>query len=80
MLQNVGTHLSKTWGTGLLAEPDMFGFMVLVRLPDDIIPVDKPDSTEKLEKPSFTDKHAEKLQDTLHYSFKVEVHVAYNNM
>lgn len=71
---HVGALLSNSWGTGLLADPEMFGFMVVVRLPDGILPVDKSESTEMSEKPSFTDKHAEKMQDILHYDFKVEVY------
>ena len=75
LLYHIGALLSKTWGTGLLADPDMFGFMVVVRLPDGVLPVDKSDSqsAEVPEKPSFTDEHAAKMQDILHYDFKVEV-------
>ena len=70
---HIGALLSKSWATGLLADHEMFGFMVVVRLPDGVLPVDKSESTEVSEKPSFTDKHAEKIQDILHYDFKVEV-------
>ena len=67
---HVGSLLSKTWNTGLLADPSMFGFMVLVRLPDDVLPVEKAKESEKS---LLTDQHAEKLQDILHCDFKVEV-------
>jgi hypothetical protein len=72
---HVGALLSTTWGTGLLADPDMFGFMVMVRLPDGVLPVKKSDSqsSQVPEKPSLTDDHAAKMQDILHYDFKVEV-------
>ena len=51
----------------------MFGFMVMVRLPNDILLVDGSNNPEHPEKPSFTDTHAGNLQDILHYDFKVEV-------
>ena len=69
----IGTLLSKSWGTGLLADPNLFGFMVVVQLPGGLLSVDKRDNVLESEKTSFTDKHAEKLQDILHYDFKVEV-------
>ena len=72
----IGALLSNAWGTGLLADPDMFGFMVMVRLPDGVLPLDKSDN-QNAEKLSFTDDHAAKLQDILHYDFKVEVCSAY---
>lgn len=60
----------------MLADPDMFGFMVMVRLPDGVLPLDKSDN-QNAEKLLFTDDHAAKLQDILHYDFKVEVCSAY---
>ena len=71
----VGALLSNSWGTALLADPDMFGFMVIVRLPDGVLPVNKSDSqrSQVSEKPSLTVNHAAKMQDILHYDFKVEV-------
>ena len=68
----IGSLLSKSWNTDLLADPSMFGCMVLVRVPDDVLPMPS-EKGNMSEKPSLTDKHAEKLQDTLHYHFKVEV-------
>ena len=68
----VGAYLCKAWGSSLLADPSMFGFMVVVQVPNDVLPSDSAAVQE--EKPSYTDKHAEILQDILHYDFKVEVH------
>ena len=50
----------------------MFGFMVMVRLPGDVLSMDTSDSLSA-EKHSYTDGDAEKMQDILHYDFKVEV-------
>ena len=44
----------------------------MVRLPGDVLSMDTSDSLSA-EKHSFTDGHAEKVQDILHYDFKVEV-------
>ena len=69
-LNTLGALLSKSWGTNLLADPTMFGFMVVVQLPDNVLPVEK---SVQAQMPSFTDKHAETLQDILHHDFRVEV-------
>ena len=52
----------------------MFGFMIVVRVPDNVLPSDTSVSQEQGHKPSFSDEHAEKLQDILHHDFKVEVY------
>ena len=74
MFLNLGDLLCKSWGTSLLADPNMFGFMVVAQVPNDVLPPDKSDSSAQMEKPSYTDKHAEILQDILHHDFRVEVH------
>ena len=63
----------KSWGTDLLADPNMFGFMVVIRLPDGILPPDESIPTKQSGTICYTDEHAEKIQDNLHYAFKVEV-------
>ena len=64
-LHPLGTLLTKLWGTSLLADASMYGFMVTVQVPEGVIPGAK--------KPPFTDNDAETLQDILHHDFKVEV-------
>lgn len=73
-MKHPGAHLCKSWGTSLLADPNMFGFMVVVRVPNDVLPPEKSDGVAQTEKLSYTDKHAEILQDILHNDFRVEVH------
>ena len=52
----------------------MFGFMVVVQVPNDVLPPGKSESAAPTERPSYTDKQAEILQDILHHDFRVEVH------
>ena len=52
------------WGAGLLADPSLFGPMVLVALPDGL------GSQESCQ---LTYRHAEALQNTLYHDFKIEV-------
>ena len=65
--------MSTSWGTDLLADINMFGFMVVVRLPDGMLPADTSVCTAHKEKLHFSDTHAAKVQDILHYDFRVEV-------
>lgn len=70
--------MTKSWGTDLLADPTMFGFLVLVKLPDGMFPTDKPNTSTAVDKKPFFDvSSAEKLQDTLHYDFRIEVYCTY---
>ena len=64
--------MTKSWGTDLLADPSMFGFMVVVRLPDGMLPTDTSSSVHK-EPACLDDSSAGKLQDILHYDFRIEV-------
>lgn len=64
-----GQLLKEAWGTSLPADPSMFGSMVLVELPDGLLP---PDSGVRVE-PPFDDKSADMLQDILHHDYKIEV-------
>lgn len=57
----------------MLADPDMFGFMVVVRLPDNVPPANMSINTIQSEKPHYDENHAEKIQDALYYDYKVEV-------
>ena len=68
----VGKLLKDAWGTSLLADPSMFGTMVLVELPDGLLPRDS--STDVRVEPPFDDKSAELIQDNLHYDYKIEVY------
>ena len=57
--------LTKAWGTNLLADPSMYGFMVTVQVPEGVLPGAR--------KSPFAESDAEMLQDILHHDFKVEV-------
>ena len=47
----------------------MFGTMVLVELPDGLLPRDSGVRVE----PPFDDKSASKVENILHYDYKIEV-------
>ncbi len=70
-----GELLSEAWGTCLLAAPDMFKQMVVVELPEGVVPggaiASGSDPTNQ--RPIYEYKHAVAVQDALHYGYKVEV-------
>lgn len=55
--------LQSAWGTGLLADPSLFGSMVLVALPDGVL----------RSSPPYTYDTAERVQNILFREFKIEV-------
>ena len=72
-----GKLLCKSWGTGLLAPPDMFKQMTVVELPEGVIPKESmPSMPEDEQRPKcYEYKHAVLVQNALHYDYKVEVGV-----
>ena len=63
------------WGTSLLADPALFGPMVLVALPEGL-PV--RDTTDTSSVTPYTYTEAEALQNLLHHNFKIEVYTFCN--
>ena len=64
----------------MLADPNMFGFMVAVRLPDDVLPTDTSTSDSISKQPCIDESSAEKLREILHYDFRIEVHKLYHKI
>lgn len=62
--------LADKWGTCLLSHADMFGPMVLVRLPEVLLDCVTRGGLEEAVK-----AHAEMIQARLHYEFSIEVPV-----
>ena len=60
--------LAEKWDTGLLSHSDMFGPMVLIRLPEELLQCVTQNGREEAVK-----AHAEMVQAKLHYEFKIEV-------
>ena len=62
--------LAEKWGTSLLSHAEMFGPMVLIRLPDALLDCVSLQGQEEAVK-----AHAEMIQAKLHYEFNIEVPV-----
>lgn len=62
--------LAERWSTGLLSHADMFGPMVLIRLPEVLL-----DFATRGRKEEAVKAHAEMVQAKLHYEFSIEVPV-----
>ena len=62
--------LAQGWNTGLLSHADMFGPMVLIRLPEVLL-----DCVTQGGKEEGVKAHAEMVQAKLHYEFNIEVPV-----
>ena len=63
-----------SWGTGLLVAPDMFKQMVVVELPEGVVPKSSlPPVSEEGQRPIYEYKHAVVIQNALHFDYKVEV-------
>ena len=69
MFAIIAKLLTEAWGTRIPADPSMFGTMVLVELPDGLLPRDSGVRVE----PPFNDKSASKVENILHYDYKIEV-------
>ena len=61
----------KEWGTDLLADPSYFKAMVTVRLPEGLVPPDRPGTASS--PPEYTFSHASYIENILHHEYKVEV-------
>ena len=59
--------IQEAWQTSLLADISMFGPMVVVKLPDGVVP---PAANLK---PPYSDSAAYAVMNILHYEFKIEV-------
>ena len=62
--------LQEAWKTSLLADISMFGPMVVVKLPDGVVP---PAANFK---PPYGDPAAHTVMNILHFDFKIEVRVS----
>jgi len=62
--------LAEKWGTCLLSHADMFGPMVMIRLPEVLL-----DCVTRGGKEEAVKAHAEMVQAKLHYEFSIEVPV-----
>lgn len=69
----VGELLIREWGTELLADPSFFRTMVLVRLPEGLIPADGPQVKMVDGKPDYNFGHGAFIGNILHHNYKVEV-------
>ncbi len=63
----------KEWGTDLLADPSFFRSMVVVRLPEGLIPQDGPEVKMVGGCPEYNFSHASYIGNILHHQYKVEV-------
>lgn len=70
LAQKAASMLAEKWNTGLLSHADMFGPMVLIRLPEVLL-----DCVTQGEKEEAVKAHAEMVQAKLHYEFSIEVPV-----
>ncbi len=70
LANKAATMLAERWNTGLLSHADMFGPMVLIRLPEVLL-----DCVTQGGKEEAVKAHAEMVQAKLHYEFSIEVPV-----
>ena len=69
-----GELLVKEWGTELLADPSFFGTMVVVRVPDGLLPAKGgPELTVVDGRPVYNYSHGAFLGNILHHKYRVEV-------
>lgn len=68
-----GQLLTKSWGTGYLADPSFFRMMVVVELPEGLVPKDALPPSVDGGKPKYEFKHTVMVQNFLYHDFKVEV-------
>ena len=69
----LGELLVKEWGTELLADSSFFHTMVLVRLPEGLIPSDGPEVEMMNGSPVYNYRHCSCIGIILHENYKVEV-------
>ena len=68
--------LQQAWNTQLLADPALFGSMVLVALPDGVVGPVQDGALPKTEfQRCYTYESAEIVQNALFYKFSIEVRV-----
>ena len=73
-LSYVGELLSTSWQTGLLADASAFRQMVMVELPEGVLPGHAlPSSEDAAQRPNYVFKHSVLVQNALHYDYKIEV-------
>ena len=65
--------LTKSWGTGYLADPSFFRMMVVVELPEGLVPKDALPPSVDGGKPKYEYKHSSMVQNFLYHNFKIEV-------
>ncbi|KAL9969319.1 hypothetical protein ACROYT_G021518 [Oculina patagonica] len=70
LANKAATMLAERWNTGLLSHADMFGPMVLIRLPEVLL-----DCVTQGGKEEAVKAHAEMVQAKLHYEYSIEVPV-----
>lgn len=70
LAKKAASMLAERWSTGLLSHADMFGPMVLIRLPEVLL-----DCVTQGGKEEAVKAHAEMVQAKLHYEFSIEVPV-----
>ena len=70
LANKAASMLAERWKTGLLSHADMFGPMVLIRLPEVLL-----DCVTQHGKEQAVKAHAEMVQAKLHYEFSIEVPV-----
>lgn len=70
LAKKAASMLAESWSTGLLSHADMFGPMVLIRLPEVLLDCVTQGGQEEAVK-----AHAEMVQAKLHYEFSIEVPV-----
>lgn len=70
LAKTAALKLAENWGTCLLSHADMFGPMVLIRLPEELLDCVTRGGQEEAVK-----AHAEMVQAKLHYEFSIEVPV-----
>ena len=69
-----GDLLTRSWGTELLADSSLFRMMVVVGLPEGVVPAaDRPPVPEGGGAPQYSYQHAVIVQNMLHHEFKIEV-------
>ncbi len=68
-----GELLVKEWRTDLLADPSFFRSMVVVRLPEGLIPHDGPEVKMVDGRPDYNYIHCSCIRNMLIHDYKVEV-------
>lgn len=69
----LGQLLTRSWGTKLLADSRFFLMMVVIGLPEGLVPTESLPPSVDGEERVYAYKHAVMVQNALHHDFKIEV-------